>query len=215
VAIDGAKALAARALHKEPAMLSRGAQREFTRRKLLSSARQLFRARGVEPVAMEDIAQTAKVSRATVYLHFAGKPVLLEALMLEDWASQLRLFERLHKVDFTDSESIAGWVRQVASGMRAASDSFAIYRAALGQNASLTVLHHQHIAALAQELRHACGEDAAQTSDARLRSLEAELIVAEIEHFATASVVGWSELDTAKAVGLVVERLRVFAAQGC
>lgn len=206
--------MSARTLRKEPANLSRATQREDTRRRLLTCARQLFRARGVDPVAMEDIAQAASVSRATVYLHFAGKPVLLEALMLEDWASQLQLFERLHKVNFTDVDSIAGWVKRVASAMRAASASFAIYRAALGQNASLTVLHHKHITALAQELRHACGEDASQTSDARLRSLEAELIVAEIEHFATASVVGWSELDTVKAAGLVVERLRIFAAQG-
>ena len=206
--------MTARALRKEPANLSRTTQREDTRRRLLTCARQLFRARGVDPVAMEDIAHGASVSRATVYLHFAGKPVLLEALMLEDWASQLQLFERLYIVDFTDAASIAGWVGRVASAMRAASDSFAIYRAALGQNASLTVLHHQHIAALAQELRHACGEVASQTSDARLRSLEAELIVAEIEHFATASVVGWSELDTSKASGLVIERLRIFAAKG-
>lgn len=201
-------------LRKESVSLSRSAQREETRRRLLTCARQQFRARGVDPVAMDDIAHAASVSRATVYLHFAGKPVLLEALMLEDWASQLQLFERLHKVDFADPESIASWVRRVAAGMRAASDSFAIYRAALGQNASLTVLHQQHITALAQELRHACGEDAAQDGDARIRSLEAELIVAEIEHFATASVITWSELDTAKAVTLVVERLRGFAARG-
>lgn len=201
-------------LRKEPANLSRTSQREDTRRRLLDSARQLFRARGVDPIAMEDIAQAALVSRATIYLHFAGKPVLLEALMLEDWADQKKLFERLHNVDFADAASIAGWVRRIAIGMRIASDSFAIHRAALGQNASLTVLHHQHIASLAQELRHACGEETSQTVDARSRSLEAELIIAEIEHFATASVVAWSEEDTTKAVALVVERLRGFAARG-
>ncbi len=194
--------------------MARSAQREDTRRRLLACARQQFRARGVDPVAMEDIAQAASVSRATVYLHFAGKPLLLEALMLEDWASQLQLFERLQKVDFGDAESIAGWVRRIATGMRIASDSFAIYRAAMGQNASLTVLHQQHIAALAQELRHACGEVTAPASDARLRAIEAELIVAGIEHFATASVLAWNEEDTAKAVLLVVERLRDYAAHG-
>lgn len=205
--------MSARGLRKEQVNLSRTAQREDTRRRLLDCGRKLFRSRGVDAVAMEDIAQAASVSRATVYLHFAGKPLLLEALMLEDWASQLQLFERLQTVDFADPESIAVWVRRIATGMKIASDSFAIYRAALGQNASLTVLHHQHIAALAQELRKACGEDTGQPGDARVRSLEAQLIIAEIEHFATASVVGWSEQDTAAAVPLVVERFRVFAAQ--
>lgn len=204
----------AQVLRKEPANLSRTNQREDTRRRLLASARRLFRARGVDPIAMEDIAQAALVSRATIYLHFAGKPVLLKALMLEDWADQKKLFERLHKVDFADAESIAGWVRRIAIGMRIASDSFAIHRAALGQNSSLTVLQLQHFATLGQELRHACGEDASQTGDARLRSLEAELIIAEIEHFATAAAVSWNESDTEKAISLVVERLRGFAAQG-
>jgi AcrR family transcriptional regulator len=206
--------MATSVLRKEQPSQSRTEQRKDTRRRLLSCARQLFRARGVDPVSMEDVARAAFVSRATVYLHFAGKPVLLEALMLEDWSSQLQLFERLQKIDFADPESIAGWVRRVASGMKIASDSFAIYRAALGQNASLTVLHQQHIAALAQALRHACDEDAALASAARVRAIEAELIVAEIEHFATASVLAWSEQDTASAVLLVVERLRCFAAQG-
>ncbi len=194
--------------------MARSAQREDTRRRLLACARQQFRARGVDPVAMEDIARAAAVSRATVYLHFAGKPVLLEALMLEDWANQLQLFERLQKVDFTDAESIMIWVKRVASGMKIASDSFAIHRAALGQNASLTVLHQQQIEALAQALCRACGEAGSQAKVARIRSLEAELIVAEIEHFGTASVVGWTEQETAKAVQLVAARLRVFAAQG-
>ena len=44
-----------------------------------------------------------------------------------------------------------------------------------------------------------------------IRKLNTELIVAEIEHFATASVVGWSEEDTAMAVQLVVARLWTYA----
>ena len=185
---------------------ARSIQREDTRRRLLACARQQFRSVGVEPVAMEDIASAAAVSRATVYLHFAGKPALLRALLEEDWASQKQLFERLRKVDFADGEDVAGWVRRVAAGMRVASDSFAIHRAALGQNSGLTVRHQQHLEELAKILCAAAG-----VKPARRRLLEAELIVAEIEHFATASVVGWSEEDTAMAVQLVVARLWTYA----
>lgn len=185
---------------------ARAVQREDTRRRLLACARRQFRAAGVEPVSMEDIAGEASVSRATVYLHFAGKPALLRALLEEDWAGQTRLFERLLRVDFADREQIAAWVGQVASGMRVASDSFAIHRAALGQNSDLTAKHQQHLGDLARILCEAAGLDGS-----RVRVIEAELVVASIEHFATASVIGWSEPDTSIAAQLVADRLRAFA----
>ena len=44
---------------------------------------------------MDDIASATAVSRATVYLHFPGKPAILQALLEEDWEGQVRLFDRL------------------------------------------------------------------------------------------------------------------------
>jgi AcrR family transcriptional regulator len=181
-------------------------QREDTRRRLLAAARKLFRARGVEQAAMEDIASAAAVSRATIYLHFPGKPALLEALLEEDWAGQIKLFEWLRDIDFGDGDQLGRWILRVAEGMRKARDSFGIHRAALGQNPELTIRHHQHRAALAQILLQAAGIGAELT-----REVEAELIVAELEHFATAAAVGWTEDRTAAALPLVVERLREFA----
>lgn len=185
---------------------ARAAQREDTRRRLLVCARQQFRTAGVDPVAMEDIASAAAVSRATVYLHFAGKPALLRALLEEDWASQKQLFERLRRVNFADGENLAAWVRRAASGMRVASDSFAIHRAALGQNSGLTLRHQRHMEDLGKIVCSAAG-----VRPIRRKLLEAELIVAEIEHFATASVIGWSEQDTALGVELVTDRLKNYA----
>lgn len=163
---------------------------------------------------MEDIATAAAVSRATVYLHFAGKPALLRALLEQDWEGQLRLFERLLQTDLADRSAVLAWVMQVVEGMRAASDSFAIHRAALGQNGELAVLHQQQCMRLAKVLCRASG-DAAGSSRARMaRSIEAELIVSGIEHFATASVIGWSARQLEVAIPLVVERIRAFAGGG-
>ena len=189
----------------------RADRREDTRRRLLSAARKLFRLRGVEQISMEDIAAAASASRATIYLYFAGKPALLEALLEEDWAAQVRLFERLDAVNLGDCDQLGAWVLRVADGMRKARDSFGIHWAALGQNPALTVRHHEHRIELARILMLAMQDLPAKGNGGLAREVEAELIVAELEHFATASAVGWSDDQVKVALPLVVARLRDFA----
>lgn len=189
----------------------RVAQREDTRRRLLAAGRRLFRDRGVEPVSMEEVASTAQVSRATVYLHFAGKPALLEALLEEDWAGQVKLFERLSSVDFSDSAKLCDWIMRVAEGMLKARDSFAIHRAALGQNPKLTIRHQQHRQCLAEILLKAIGGMPVGREDQMHRDVEAELIVAELEYFATAAVLGWTREQVASGAALIAGRLQGFA----
>ncbi len=158
---------------------------------------------------MEEIATEASVSRATLYLHFPGKPSLLEALLLEDWAGQIRLFERLRAVDLSDSEQLSRWLMRVAEGMRLARDSFGIHRAALGQNPELTLKHQHHRTMLAELLLQAIAATGSRADLAR--AIEAELIVAEIEYFAIAAAIGWSADQFATALPLVTDRLRAFA----
>ncbi len=189
----------------------RAIKREDTRRRLLAAARKLFRLRGLEQISMEDIAAAASASRATIYLYFAGKPALLEALLEEDWAAQVRLFERLEAVDVRDVDQLGAWVLRVAEGMRKARDSFGIHWAALGQNPALTVRHHEHRGELARILLLAMKITPTERNGGLTREVEAELIVAELEHFATASAIGWSDDQVQAALPLVVARLRGFA----
>ena len=177
-----------------------------TRRRLLAAARALFRARGVEDVSIGEIAAAADSSRATVYLYFSGKPPLLEALLEEDWAGQVTLFERLPGIDLGDTAQVSRWVLRVAEGMRRARDSFGIHWAALGQNPGLIVRHHEHRAQLAGILLRAAAPGEAEVAEPA-RAIEAELIVAELEHFATSAAIGWSAGQVAAALPLVVERL--------
>lgn len=186
-------------------------KREDTRRRLLAAGRKLFRVRGVEQTSMEDIAVAAAASRATIYLYFAGKPALLEALLEEDWAGQIRLFERLGGINVRDSCQLSTWVLHVAEGMRRARDSFGIHWAALGQNPALTVRHHEHRGDLARILLRDMQDAPAEGQGGLTREVEAELIVAELEHFATASAVGWNEAQAKTALPLIVTRLRSFA----
>lgn len=192
-----------------PGTSRRVAQREGTRRRLLAAARKAFHLVGVEQVSMEEVAILAEVSRATVYLHFPGKPALLKALLQEDWERQVRLFERLANVQVSSEEELNGWVLRVAEGMRRARDSFGIHWAALGQNPELIVLHHEHRGELARLLMNWVGGSQAQPAPEIL--IEAELVVAELEHFATAAAVSWTDRQLAAALPLVASRIRKLA----
>lgn len=186
-------------------------QREDTRHGLLAAARKLFRTHGVERVSMEKIAREAGVSRPTIYIHFPGKAALLEALLVEDWTGQVRLFERLRDVDLSAGDQLEHWIVRVAEGMRKARESFGIHRAALGQNPELTIRHQEHRVRLAEILLQAIGGKAKGGQPDLARALQAELIVAEIEYFATAAAIGWSAEQFSTALPLVTERLREFA----
>lgn len=194
-----------------PAISRRAEQREGTQKRLLTAARGAFRSRGVEQVSMEDIAALAKVSRATIYLHFPGKPVLLKALLQEDWEQQVRLFDRLANVQASNAEQLDRWVLRVAEGMRRVRESFAIHWAAIGQNPELILGHHEHRTRLARRLMDWAGVDSVP---AQALAIEAELIVAELEHFATAAAVAWSEEELAVALPIIVSRIRNFALVG-
>jgi len=53
------------------------------RQTILNCAKELILSQGVERVSMEDIAQKAELSKATVYLYFSGKEVLFNEICEE------------------------------------------------------------------------------------------------------------------------------------
>ncbi len=74
---------------RRPVRLEAGAQglrernRETQQGLILDAARALFRERGVPAVTMADVAEQAKVARATVFNHFGSKYALVEAITEE------------------------------------------------------------------------------------------------------------------------------------
>lgn len=59
------------------------AEREETRARILSAARERFRRNGVQKTTMEDVAQAAGTSRQVLYRFFSGRGEIVEAAIVE------------------------------------------------------------------------------------------------------------------------------------
>ncbi len=58
---------------------------ERTREKLLDAAELVFSSQGYAAAKLEDIAETAGLTRGAIYWHFSGKPDLLDAVVGRAW----------------------------------------------------------------------------------------------------------------------------------
>ena len=82
-----------------------------TRRAILKAARRCFYHNGFDRTSMIDIAIAAKVSRATLYLHFQGKKELLHDVIGENLSEQVKRYQDL--IDLPDpirDEDVRKWV---------------------------------------------------------------------------------------------------------
>ncbi len=61
-------------------MSLRAARRQSTQRRILAAARDLFLAQGVAATTMDQLAEAAGVSRASLFNYYPGKAALLESL---------------------------------------------------------------------------------------------------------------------------------------
>jgi len=69
------------------------------RREILDSTKELIMLRGVERVSMEDIAQKAELSKATLYLHFRSKEAIFNDICEESAQGFLEYLGRLSQAD--------------------------------------------------------------------------------------------------------------------
>ncbi len=85
--------------------------KQVTRRKLVDAARECFEDKGYVGTSAEDIASMAGASRATFYLHFAGKYEILAEVVEKDHISlMLELVETLGEMDSLSVKDIRAWL---------------------------------------------------------------------------------------------------------
>jgi AcrR family transcriptional regulator len=188
----------------------RAAYREATRRKLLAAARLMFMSRGVEAVSMDDIAEQAQVSRATIYQHFSGMQVLLVDLLTVDWEGRERLFAQLNPGAPPSLSALTKWLTRIVEGSRRAKGSFAMHRAALVHDNIGSGLHKAHRDRLSRLLFLQLRGEAAEREVLDLR-VEAAMIVSEIEYMATAAVTEWRASETDVAIAKTAKRMLEFS----
>jgi AcrR family transcriptional regulator len=71
------------------------------RRQILKGAREVFLSKGFDGASMDQIAKEAGVSKGTLYVYFASKEVLFEALILEE---RMSLAENFIDLSLCDEE---------------------------------------------------------------------------------------------------------------
>jgi len=94
----------------------RQAQRQRTRTRIVTAARELFSERQYMVVSADDIATAAGISRATFYLHFSGKEEVLRTILAEDLGRQETAIRLLANLVQPTRAELAQWVEAFFSG---------------------------------------------------------------------------------------------------
>lgn len=95
---------APQAAHAEPSRSESGKRRD-----ILDGARRVFFDKGFDGASMDEVAKTAGVSKATIYVYFSSKEDLFEALVHSD---RMLAAEHLFEVD-PATDDIAGLLRRI------------------------------------------------------------------------------------------------------
>lgn len=120
------------------------------RMQILDAAEELFHRIGVESTSMDQLALEAKVSKRTVYNHFATKDLLFQAILQ-------RMFDKLSQgalVQFNASLPIAQQLRQIAEDEVAMLSSDAFLRVA--KIAIMQIMQHPELAKLMNDNALGC-----------------------------------------------------------
>ncbi|MEU2030447.1 TetR/AcrR family transcriptional regulator [Nocardia amamiensis] len=160
-------------------------QKQQTRARLMEAAKELFAARGYAAVRVDDIAAAVGCSRATFYLHFAGKLEILRAIAEQGTApSALHFYQDLDRVLETGSRAeFVGWVTRAIEWFHEYKDLLPAWDEATALEPEFREIARNGILALPNAMTAylaAWPDD--RKDEARLR---VELLVAQLERFFT------------------------------
>ncbi|WP_330228995.1 TetR/AcrR family transcriptional regulator [Nocardia sp. NBC_00508] len=163
----------------------RDEQKLQTRARLMEAAKELFTARGYAAVRVDDIAAAVGCSRATFYLHFAGKLEILRAIAEQGTApSALHFYQDLDRVLEAGSRAeFVGWVTRAIEWFHEYKDLLPAWDEATTLEPEFREVARNGILALPNAMTaYLAAWPADRKDEARLR---VELLVAQLERFFT------------------------------
>ncbi|MGW3949541.1 TetR/AcrR family transcriptional regulator [Streptomyces sp. NPDC004752] len=187
----------------------RAEQKRLTHLRLLDAAVEVFAEKSFLEARMEDIAQAAGVTRATVYAHFPGKADILDALVARVYALMEEAYTDLAALPQWTLASVRAWLdsaqtrwEEVAPIRRVANAAApAALRSMGARRVQYVEAHERYVGLLVGQSERWRGVDPAE---ARQRALMAVL---QTESFFSAWIaVGWP-LDTADPLHLLADSL--------
>ncbi|KAA9156667.1 TetR/AcrR family transcriptional regulator [Amycolatopsis acidicola] len=166
-------------------MSLRERQKQQTRLDLLECARALFVERGYAGVTIDDIATAAGCSRATVYLHFTGKPEILQKVGAETVAQRaVAVYADLDAVlDSGSREEFTAWMRRAVAWFEANQEILPAWDEALALEPEFKDVAKRAVAELPAAMPHYLKRWGAHRRDEA--HLRIELLVSQLERFFT------------------------------
>lgn len=118
--------------------------------RIRASARKVFYTKGFFPASVEEIAEKAGVSRATVYLYYRSKDEMLLDLMRQDLEYQLEIYAELVTVKRISLSSVRKWLLRLRGEQEERRNSLNLFWAGAYLQTDIrdpVFLHHDHIIA--------------------------------------------------------------------
>jgi len=171
-----------------PRRTLRDDQKQFTRQRILAAARETFHRLGYVATTMDDIAAAAGASRATVYLHFAGKLEIFTELAA---ALQPGIRERYQDLDqVLDSgrpEDLRAWFAREIAWFQANRELLPAWDEVVATEPDYRVVVRGDLASIADSMpKYLAQWGESGRSEARLRI---DLLLVQLERFFTRSAV--------------------------
>jgi AcrR family transcriptional regulator len=85
-------------------------QKQYTRRRLIAAACEVFEEKGYQAATVDDIAAAAGAARATFYLHFTGKADLVAVLADDIWENTRERFAAFGELPDWSHATLREWL---------------------------------------------------------------------------------------------------------
>ena len=183
-------------------------QKQFTRRKLIESAKELFESRGYAQTSAEDIAAEAGASRATFYLHFQSKADLLSIVFeAEHVAPVLQLIGKFGTLDSLTERDVRAWIGEYADLYNETRSVMRAWMQGESREGTLRPVYDRVLDAVLDTLGDRIvavaggrGSKAMKRSEARVRAL---LMFSELERFCYYQFIRQMDIPRERGLDLV------------